>query len=142
MAPNLTDDGMCFCCGINNPIGLHLSFQWEGEEYVTYFTPRPEHQSYAGITHGGLVATVLDEVMGRLLMVRDVPAVTARMELRLRQAVPIGEKVRFAGRIEKERGKVVDMSATAQLPDGTVAVEATGRFMIVESNDTVKGGAG
>ncbi|MBM7868229.1 PaaI family thioesterase [Heliobacterium gestii] len=134
MTLNVTDEGMCFCCGRNNPIGLHLSFAWEREEYVTYFTPQPQHQSYAGITHGGLVSTVLDEVMGRQMSSRGIPAVTARMEVRFRHSVPLGDRVRVAARIVRERGKVIDAAATATLCDGRVAAEATGRFLIVEGS--------
>ncbi|ABZ83257.1 thioesterase family protein, putative [Heliomicrobium modesticaldum Ice1] len=130
MTISLTDDGMCFCCGQNNPIGLKLAFAWEGDDYVTYFTPGAVHQSYAGITHGGIVSTVLDEVMGRIMSSRGIPAVTARMEVRFRHAVPTGERVRFAARIVRERGKVIDASATAVLADGRIAAEATGRFLV------------
>ncbi|MZP29373.1 PaaI family thioesterase [Heliobacterium undosum] len=134
MTVSLTDDGMCFVCGKNNPIGLKLSFAWEGDDYVTYFTPQPEHQSYAGITHGGLVSTVLDEVMGRNMSSRGLPAVTARMEVRFRHSVPLGDPVRFAARIVRERGKVIDVEATATLTDGRVAAEATGRFLVQEGS--------
>ncbi|MDD2422354.1 MAG: PaaI family thioesterase [Heliobacteriaceae bacterium] len=134
MTVSVTGDGMCFCCGERNPIGLHLTFAWEDEEYVTYFTAKPEHQSYNGITHGGLVSTVLDEVMGRVLSQTGIFALTARMDLRLRLSVPIGERVRYAGRVVKRRGKVIDMAATAHLPDGRLAVEATARFLTVDSS--------
>lgn len=135
MTLSLSGNGMCFCCGERNPIGLHLTFAWEDEEYVTYFIPKPEHQSYKGITHGGLVSTVLDEVMGRLLCERGIPVVTARMELRIRLAVPVGDKVRFAGRVVKEKGKVIDMAATAHLSDGGLAAEAAGRFLVVDGDN-------
>ena len=52
---------MCFVCGVNNPIGLHLDFWMDGEQVWTDFTPGREHQGYPGVMHGGLVATLLDE---------------------------------------------------------------------------------
>ena len=83
----------CFACGVENPIGLKLEFRFEprpdgGEDYVTEFTPRREHQGYVGMTHGGIITTVLDEVMARLAWVKDIPAITAKMEVRLRSRSP------------------------------------------------------
>ena len=53
-------DDMCFACGRKNPIGLKLQFHFDGDDYVTTFEVRPEHQGWAGIVHGGLLATALD----------------------------------------------------------------------------------
>ncbi|MCJ7751507.1 MAG: PaaI family thioesterase, partial [Armatimonadetes bacterium] len=69
-------DDMCFACGKGNPIGLKLDFRFEGEEYVTEFEVRPEYQGWAGIVHGGLLATVLDETMARLLWEKELNAIT------------------------------------------------------------------
>jgi len=56
---SLDNEGMCFACGKRNPIGLHLDFRFEGDEYVTEFVPQEVHQGFPGIIHGGLIATVL-----------------------------------------------------------------------------------
>ncbi len=57
----------CFACGKANPIGLKLAFrEMDDGRYVSIFTPGPEHQSYEGALHGGIIGTVLDEVMGRV----------------------------------------------------------------------------
>ncbi|HSQ59356.1 MAG TPA: PaaI family thioesterase, partial [Acidobacteriota bacterium] len=67
----LDDDAYCFCCGPENPIGLKLTFEETSEGRMrTLWTPRKEHQGFKDIVHGGLVATVLDEVMVRLLYLR------------------------------------------------------------------------
>ncbi len=69
----LDDDAMCFCCGPKNPIGLKLEFETTAEGRMrTIWTPRKEHQGFKDIVHGGLVATVLDEVMVRLLYLRGI----------------------------------------------------------------------
>jgi acyl-coenzyme A thioesterase PaaI-like protein len=52
---------MCFVCGVDNPIGLHLSFYTDDEgRTVARFRPKPEHQGYPGHLHGGLISTLLD----------------------------------------------------------------------------------
>ena len=56
---DLTDNGLCFGCGPNNPVGLRLTFEWDGDSYFTLWTPRPEHQGWEDRVHGGLLALVL-----------------------------------------------------------------------------------
>jgi acyl-coenzyme A thioesterase PaaI-like protein len=111
----LEDDAMCFCCGVNNPIGLKLEFQDTPEGRMrTHWTPRKEHQGFKDIVHGGLVATVLDEVMVRLLYLRGIPAVTAGMETKLLRPLRWGKEYRFEGWIVQERGRAVVTEAEAR----------------------------
>ncbi len=94
----LADDDACFVCGKSNPIGLKLEFAQEGDEYVTYYTPLKVHQGYFGITHGGIVSTVLDEVMARYCRELGHKAVTGELVIRLRKPARTGARLRFAGR--------------------------------------------
>jgi hypothetical protein len=58
---------MCFVCGIDNPIGLHLHFYTDDEgRCVARFQPGPEHQGYPGHLHGGIISRLLDQTMGRV----------------------------------------------------------------------------
>ena len=82
---DLQDNGMCFVCGPKNPIGLKLEFVLDDGKYITRFTPGAEHQGFLGITHGGIVSTVLDEVMARLVYVLGIKALTAEMTIRLKK---------------------------------------------------------
>jgi acyl-coenzyme A thioesterase PaaI-like protein len=121
-------DQMCFACGKDNPIGLHLTFAFEGEEYVTRFLADPSVQGYHGIVHGGIVATVLDEVMARLVWEKAGPSATARLEVRYRRPVPVRQPIVVRGRITAVRrdGQLYETAATAALDDGTILAEATG----------------
>lgn len=110
----LDDDAYCFCCGRENPIGLKLVFEETPEGRMrTLWTPGREHQGFKDIVHGGLVATVLDEVMVRFLYLRDIHAVTAGMETKLIQPLRWGRTYRFEGWIEQDRGKAVITEAEA-----------------------------
>src|SRR3989442_13903180 len=60
-----TDYQRCFVCGQRNPNGLHLVFQLDQNTIVADFQPREEHQGFPGVIHGGIVAAVLDEALGR-----------------------------------------------------------------------------
>jgi len=117
-------DDMCFACGRKNPIGLKLQFHFDGDNYVTTFEVRPEHQGWAGIVHGGLLATALDETMARLLWEKDINAITGRIEVRYHKPVRIGDSLQIRGRITRRRSPITETTAEAVRPDGTVVAEA------------------
>jgi uncharacterized protein (TIGR00369 family) len=106
--PKVEDDGMCFCCGSKNPIGLKLQFETlpDGRMRTTW-TPKREHQGFKDIVHGGLVATLLDEVMIRLLYALGIRAVTAELNTRLLRPLRAGKRYRFEAWLVEDRGRVV-----------------------------------
>ena len=110
---------MCFACGKGNPIGLKLGFRFEGEEYVTEFEVRPEYQGWAGIVHGGLLATILDETMARLLWEKELNAITGRLNVRYRDRLSVGESVTVRARIAKQRLPLIETSAEASFAEAT-----------------------
>ncbi len=110
----LEDDRMCFCCGSENPIGLKLAFEMTPEGRMrTVWTPRREHQGFKDLVHGGLVATVLDEVMIRLIYDMGIKAVTAGMETKLLRPLRAGHAYRFEGWLARDRGRAVMTEAEA-----------------------------
>lgn len=127
MPTELKGDDYCFGCGAANPVGLRLEFDVDeaGRTAEATFTPRPEHQGYAGITHGGIMATLLDEAMLKLCWELGIPAVTARLEVELKKAVPVGEKLRVRGWITEDKGKLLE--AEAEVTDSSGDVAARGR---------------
>jgi acyl-coenzyme A thioesterase PaaI-like protein len=108
----LEDDGMCFCCGSKNPIGLKLQFETLPDGRMrTEWTPRREHQGFKDIVHGGLVATLMDEVMIRLLYALGIRAVTAELSTRLLRPLRAGKRYRFESRLVEDKGRVVTAEA-------------------------------
>ncbi len=120
---------MCFVCGRENPIGLKADFYVDGNRVYMDFTPQEQHQGYPGIMHGGLVSTMLDETVGRSAFLQNKWVVTARMELRYRQPVPIGQPLRVEGWTTRVRGRLLEAQGQVTLADGTVAVEAKGTYI-------------
>ncbi len=104
---------MCFICGLENPIGLHLHL-YEVEPGVVQATyTAPEHfQGYPGVLHGGIVGAILDEVSGRSQMGSDPLhprfMFTARLEVKYRKNVPIGKALKVIGKAGKTKGKLAE----------------------------------
>ena len=119
----------CFACGKQNPIGLKLEFAQVGDEYHSMFTPQREHQGYDGIMHGGLVGTLLDEVMAGYIYDLGFNAFTARLEVRYRKPTPIGEPLTVVARIVSQRGRMYEMAGEIRLSDGTVTAEGKASVM-------------
>ena len=122
--PNSRD---CFVCGLENPHGLHLHFYDDGEGKVSAeYTVEKRFQGYPGTVHGGIIASMLDEVVGRTLMAGDPNHffVSAKLTVRYRNAVPIGQPLKLSGWLVKDRGRTALAKAELRLPDGSIGAEA------------------
>ncbi len=130
---NNNENNWCFACGKENPNGLHMNFEINDSECIAYFTPQREHQSYNGRMHGGLVAVLLDEVTGNYLYCKEgKPAYTAKMEIRYRQPLNIGEEVLCVGREIRRKGRMVEMQGTISRKDGTLLAELLSKMIIAD----------
>lgn len=127
-------DKWCFVCGADNPIGFCQEFFEDDDGYYTTVVFKREHQGYMGIVHGGLTATLLDEVMARLVWEKAGPAATARIEVNYRKPIETGIPIRFTAKISNIRreGKIYETIGKAILPDGTVAADAVATVVCVK----------
>lgn len=117
----------CFVCGVENPIGLALEFFETGDGRVAAEPTLPEsYQGYPGVVHGGIVAAMLDEIAGRAAMIGDHThfRLTAKLDIRYRRPVPVGEPIRLQGWVLDDRGRLATAHAEIRLADGTLAAEA------------------
>ncbi|MDD2443610.1 MAG: PaaI family thioesterase [Desulfotomaculaceae bacterium] len=132
------EEDMCFACSPRNPIGLKLVFEHDGDVCRTHFVAKPEHQGWDGVLHGGLVATLLDEVMAQWLCERGYLTMTAEMTIRYSKAIPIGEVVIVEGYNLLLKKRLIEMAGKVLLPDGTVAVRATAKYLKVDQDQGKK----
>ncbi|HSO12943.1 MAG TPA: PaaI family thioesterase [Anaerolineales bacterium] len=101
---------MCFICGLENPVGLHLHiYEVESGVIETTYTA-PEHfQGYPGVLHGGIVGAIIDEISGRAHMGSDLEnprfMFTAKLEVKYRQNVPVGRPLKIIGKAGKSKSK-------------------------------------
>jgi acyl-coenzyme A thioesterase PaaI-like protein len=122
----------CFACGVDNPYGLRARFyELDNGELAAVFTPDNLHQSYPGRLHGGISAAILDETIGRAIMISepDVWGVTAALSLRYKKPVPLGTPLTVIGRITRNSRRIFEGTGEILLPDGGVAVTAEGKYM-------------
>jgi acyl-coenzyme A thioesterase PaaI-like protein len=126
--------GLCFACGKENPIGLRLEFRWEEGKAKAEFTPGPYHQSWNGIFHGGLLALCLDEAFGYVLYFQGIKGMTAKMDVRIRRTIRIGQKISIVGEVRRKTRKLVETYARAELEDGTLAAEATASMYVTDQD--------
>ena len=126
---------MCFVCGLKNVAGLKASFyETDDGALVATFTPETIHQSYPGRLHGGIAATMLDETIGRAVMIgskKEVWGVTLELTVEYKQPLPLGVELRVVGRVTEQNSRFFSGSGEILLPDGAVAVCARGRYMKV-----------
>jgi acyl-coenzyme A thioesterase PaaI-like protein len=110
---NILSEHHCFGCGQLNQHGLQLSFfaNPDGNGVWAPFTPTDAFEGYGGIIHGGIVCTILDEVMAWSLYRERTWAVTGQLNTRFRKPMVVGEPVRATGRIVNDRGRIIEMRA-------------------------------
>ncbi len=118
---------VCFVCGLENPSGQHLRFYNNGKDEVAAdFTVQPNHQGYPDVVHGGIVAAILDEAGGRTVMAGDPMRffMTAKIEIRYRQPLPVGRPLKAMGRLVKLRDRLAAATAEICSAAGDVLAEA------------------
>lgn len=119
----LRDDSYCFGCGHENPIGLRLTFRWEGDTYLTRYVPEREHQGWAGRTHGGILALILDEILSRAALERHgLDWVTAELTTRLHRPAPILRPLIARAEVKMVRSRII-------ICRGEVIDEETGQII-------------
>lgn len=125
----------CFVCGEANSLGLKLRFETDGKLVRATFTPRPEHIGFKGVIHGGLIATVLDEIM---VWACAVPtrrfAFCAEMNVRFLNPMSPGARVQLTGELTANRkGRIFEAKGTAQDAAGLMLAEATGKYLPIKN---------
>ncbi len=124
---------MCFVCGMDNKFGLKSRFyELEDGQLMALFQPAEEHQGYPGRLHGGIAATILDETIGRAIMIphsANIWGVTVDFSMKLRKPVPLTGEVKVVARIVSETKRTFEGVGEIILADGRVAIEARGKYL-------------
>jgi len=102
----------CFACGTLNAHGLHLDLHVDGERCWTELAIPARFQGWDEIAHGGIVSTILDEVMAWSLVDHDNWGLTARLSVDYKRPVPLDEPILAEGWITRSRRRLIHTAAT------------------------------
>ena len=127
----------CFVCGESNASGLNLRFETDGRVVRTRFTPRAEHIGFKGVVHGGILATVLDEIMVWACVAQTKRfAFCAELNVRfIKPAQPGIELLATAELIANRRDKIFEARAELKDHAGQIIASATGKYLPIKEAD-------
>ena len=122
----------CFVCGPKNASGLRVRFALNSDGYCqANWTSTQDFMGYDGVTHGGILFSLLDDVMANLFFLQGEICVTAKAEIRFRNPLQIGESVFLQSKLVSRRRNlaVIEASATRE-DDGLLIASSIGHFII------------
>jgi uncharacterized protein (TIGR00369 family) len=134
LAPNATN--RCFGCGGANEAGMKLPFELDVDERRTRgrFTLGANYAGGGGFAHGGIIAVVLDEAMGKISKLTEERAVTAEMSVEYRKPVPIDQEINVEGWQVEEQGRNRFRAAEIRDAQGNLLARGKGRFVVIDPN--------
>lgn len=124
----------CFACGKDNPQGMKLKFYLDEEARRTIceFKLSQRYQGPPGHAHGGIIAVILDEAMGKVNKLHKVVALTKSMQIEYLRPVPLREKLTVIGREQQTTGRQHVNVAEISNAHGQVLARSTGTFIAVD----------
>jgi uncharacterized protein (TIGR00369 family) len=124
----------CFGCGKDNPDGMRLKFHFHGDQAVCNFRLSKKYQGPPGHAHGGIIATILDEAMGKVNKLRSVIALTKTMDIEYLRPVPLGAPLTAVGQERTVRGRKHFNIAEIRNQAGEVLARSKGIFIAVDAS--------
>ncbi|MFZ0730691.1 MAG: PaaI family thioesterase [Candidatus Sulfotelmatobacter sp.] len=124
----------CFACGPDNPDGMHLEFTLDEERrtFICHFTLDKRYTGPPGHCHGGIIATILDDAMGKANKLRNVVAVTKEMTVEYLKPVPLERPLRVEGREVSVHGRQHVNMAEIFDEHGEVLARSKGIFIAID----------
>jgi uncharacterized protein (TIGR00369 family) len=124
----------CFACGHDNPQGMRLKFSLDeaSRQAICHFKLSRKYTGPPGHAHGGIVATILDEAMGKVNKFRDVLALTGSMEIKYLRPVPLGQPLTVTSSEQSVDGRRHINQAEISNAKGEVLARSTGTFIAID----------
>jgi acyl-coenzyme A thioesterase PaaI-like protein len=125
----------CFGCGKDNPEGMGLDFTFDESTRRTRceFTLERRYQGPPGHAHGGIIATILDEAMGKVNKFRQVIALTKTMDIEYLKPVPLGQPLIVEGHEQSVEGRKHRNAAELRNGKGELLARSTALFIAVDA---------
>ena len=128
-------DHHCFACGRANPIGMRLHIEHGEGTARTAWRVGDDYVGWSDKAHGGIIATLLDEVMAWACSSYDAWAVTAEMTIRYRSPASPGEELVAGGRVVERRRRIYRVEGEVRAGDGRLVAEGSGRYLGASPSD-------
>jgi uncharacterized protein (TIGR00369 family) len=127
----------CFVCGESNPIGLKLRFETDGTVVRARFLPRPEHIGFKQTIHGGISATLLDEIMVWACAIQTKRfAYCAELNVRFLNPARPGEEVFATGElVANRRNKLFEAKGELRNAAGLLLASGTGKYLPIKASE-------
>jgi uncharacterized protein (TIGR00369 family) len=133
VAPFVLVPHNCFACGTLNRHGLGLLLHVEPRRSWTELSLDERFEGWSGIVHGGIICTVLDEVMAWALVGQDNWGLTAALSVDFKRPVAVGTRIRADGEVVRSRRRIVETTARlTQSQDGSVLATARGTYLAAD----------
>jgi len=132
LEPNPTNK--CFGCGGDSAGGMKLTFEQDNanRRIVGRFVLGERYQGGAGFAHGGIIALLLDEAMGKVCRFREVRAVTAELNVEYLKPVAVDKEIVVEGRETEMNGRNLFMTGEIRNENGEVLARGKGRFVVLK----------
>jgi uncharacterized protein (TIGR00369 family) len=130
----------CFGCGGANTVGMKLEFEADTDSghVAGRFKIAKEFQGSMGMLHGGIIATIMDEAMGKVCSLSDVRAVTAELSVRYLKPIQVDQEIVVDAFQVKREGRELFQECTIADALGKVLARGTGRFVVVNLADVAR----
>lgn len=127
----LLDDNYCFACGKDNPIGLKMEFQHKDSKSIVKFKCKKEHQGWGDVVHGGILFTLMDEIMARMIIDSGTNVVTSRMEISFLRPVKVGQDITIESKEDRSEGRFVYASSKIVSENKKILAKSKGVYVKV-----------
>ena len=131
LEPNPTNK--CFGCGGDNPGGMKLTFEQDNanRKIVGRFVLGERYQGGGGFAHGGIIAMLLDEAMGKVCRFREARAVTADLTVEYLKPVSVEQEIVVEGRETEQKGRNLFMAGEIRNEAGEILARGRARFVVI-----------
>lgn len=132
----------CFGCNPDNPMGMHMHFYWDGQEVISVWKAGPNHVSWIDTLHGGLQATLLDEICGWVVFYQlQTSGVTAKMEMRYRKPIStLWPHILLKAKLVEHRRTLAVVKGEIWSPDGVLCAECTCTYFVYAMEKAIEMG--
>src|SRR5579862_2577109 len=113
-------------------MGFKMKFRFEEDKLFSEAVVPKEFQGFNNVVHGGILGTLLDELMVNLYWLKGEKAVTAEYQVRLKAPCPVNQKVLLSAWHVKSKRNILLTAAQAQLENGMVVAEATAKCIKIK----------